>query len=274
MAKTTGEKRTNKLRGKERQKYYYEKMQQANIQLEEGEMIVQMIDHNDYYFLTSHGRVFSVSGKECIEKKQYSVISKNAKRISSGMKQMHVGLQLRNKTSHTLKTSRLVAHYFQVSVFNPMNEDALDCHHIQPYDEKKGNANNHSNKLQRVGAKVHQNILTPFVNAEVTPEGTTPEFSEKMFKKLQEIKTDDPFVIARIINADSKKCTAVRGDMLTAEQIDVLLHDIKVQCVQSEEHMEWINKLIEKSKKNPYDCTPEEIRELIKYSKSMEEQVG
>lgn len=266
-SKETKRNRKEKLREKECQKYYYERMQQANIQLEEGETLVQMIDHNDYYFLTSHGRVFSVFKEECIEKKQYPVTSKNAKRISNGMKQMHVQLQLRDKTSRTLKTSRLVAHYFQVSVFNPMNEDALDCHHIEPYDVKKGNANNHSEKLQMVGTKVHQNILTQFANAEVTPEGTTLEFSSKMFQKLQEIKTDDLFAIARTINADSKACTAVWGDMLTAEQIDVLLHELLVKAAGQ---MKRINELIDKSKKNPYACTPEEIRELINYSKSME----
>lgn len=260
-----------KLRGKERQKYYYEKMIKANIPLEEGERAVQMVDHNDYYFVTNHGRVFSVYYEnECIDLGQQPRKSKNMKQVSGSVEQLSVKISIKNEGLKNCRTGRLVAYYFPEPVFNPMNESELECHHIEGYDKEKGRLNNYSDKLQWVGANAHKSLLTPFANAEVTPDGTTPEFSEKMFKKLQEIETDEPFMIARTINADRKECTSVRGIMLTQEQLNMLLHNPSIQAMMAAGYTQRINELIEKSKKNPYDCTPEEIRELINYSKSME----
>lgn len=264
MAKKQGKngKRKKQLRGKERQKYHYKIMQQANIQLEEGEEIKQMVDHNDCYFITSHGRLFSTSSNKCKKRKILTGESKNVK--SDANKRERLMLRLRDGKDQNYTISRLVAHYFPESVFNPMNEKALDCHHIQPYEVEKGNANNHSENLQMTGRKVHRNVFTPFARAKVTDEGgTTPEFSKKMFKKLQKIETDDPFMIARAINAVTKECTAVWGEMLTEEQIKYLLQ----QYIAAVNRM---TELLEKCKKNPYDCTPEELKELIAFSENME----
>lgn len=40
------------------------KWNSLNVPLHEGETVVQMVNHNPIYFLSSEGRVFSVAGKE------------------------------------------------------------------------------------------------------------------------------------------------------------------------------------------------------------------
>ena len=175
------------------------KWNSLNVPLHEGETVVQMVNHNPVYFLSSEGRVFSVAkrdGKEWRELKTTTKISKNATSKTGSNRQLCVGLWVNGEVP-IIRISKLMAEYFPLSVFNPTNDSRLETHHIEPWDDEKGTDNNRLENLQRVSKQAHD-VLTMLQKGKMTVNGTMKHKNEELFiKKFAALLDDVPIGAAQ-----------------------------------------------------------------------------
>lgn len=211
----------------EKAQYYKQKWDEANVQMEVGERAVQMIKHEPFYFITNHGRVFSVHQKKCRELKQGN--TKTAK-SQGDTEHLSVTLCVNKKPIHH-RVGCLVAEYFDVSEFNPMGEPDIEVHHKQAYEVEKGRFNNFEGNLQKTGAKVHRSIFASIQNATLTDEGLqlkNPKRFYKSMNKIHETNPDAAFMVLSCINEDNT-VKSVEGRMLTDQDLKELFGNKQIQ---------------------------------------------
>lgn len=200
------------------------KWNSLNVPLHEGETVVQMVNHNPIYFLSSEGRVFSVAkrdGKEWRELRQCTKMSKNSTNNTGSNKQLCVGLRVNGKTP-IIRISKLMTEYFPLSVFNPTNDSRLETHHIEPWDDEKGTDNNRLENLQRVSKQAHD-VLTMLQNDKMTVNGTMKHKNEERFiKKFAALLDDVPIGAAQRYDPETLTIHGTWGFMPTPEELEKL----------------------------------------------------
>lgn len=212
----------------EKAQYYKQKWDEANVQMEAGERAVQMVKHEPFYFITNHGRVFSVLQKKYRELKQHTTDSPRS--TKGDTEQLSVYLHINKKTVQR-RTGCLVAEYFDVSEFNPMGEPDIEVHHKQAYEVEKGRFNNFEGNLQKTGAKVHRSIFASIQNATLTDEGLqlkNPKQFHKSMNKIHETNPDAAFMVLSRINEDNT-VKSVEGCMLTDQDLKELFGNKQIQ---------------------------------------------
>lgn len=199
------------------------KWNSLNVPLHEGETVVQMVNHNPIYFLSSEGRVFSVAkdyttNTEWRELKTATKKSKNATNNMGSNRQLCVCLNIENKRP-IIRISKLMAEYFPLSVFNPTNDKQVETHHIEPWDDEKGTDNNRLENLQRVGKQAHD-VLTMLQKGKMTVNGTMKHKNEELFiKKLTDLLDDVPIGVALRYDSETLTSKGTWGFMPPADQI-------------------------------------------------------
>ena len=200
------------------------KWNSLNVPLHEGETVVQMVNHNPVYFLSSEGRVFSVAkrdGKEWRELKTTTKISKNATSKTGSNRQLCVGLWVNGEVP-IIRISKLMAEYFPLSVFNPTNDSSLETHHIEPWDDEKGTDNNRLENLQRVSKQAHD-VLTMLQKGKMTVNGTMKHKNEELFiKKFAALLDDVPIGAAQRYDPETLTIHGTWGFMPKPEELEKL----------------------------------------------------
>lgn len=198
------------------------KWNSLNVPLHEGETVVQMVNHNPIYFLSSEGRVFSVAkrdGKEWRELKTTTKISKNAINKTGSNRQLCVGLQVNGKAP-IIRISKLMAEYFPLSVFNPTNDSRLETHHIEPWDDEKGTENNRLENLQRVSKQAHD-VISMAQKGKMTLSGIMKHKNENLFfKKLAELSDGRVIIIFQVIDRETLEVKGTFGYIPTDEELE------------------------------------------------------
>lgn len=204
------------LAPKEKALHYKQKWDEANVQMEPGERAVQMLKHEPFYFITNHGRVFSVVEKKCRELKQRN--TKTAK-SQGDTEQLSVTLYVNKKLIHR-RVGCLVAEYFDVPTFNPMGESEIEVHHKQAYEVEKGRLNNLEGNLLKTGASVHRKIFKPIQNAVLADEGLQVKNPKTFFSNLDRLSAGCPygFITIEEINREDNTVKSVSGYSLTPEE--------------------------------------------------------
>ena len=82
---------------KEKQAKCLAKWNSLNVPLHEGETVVQMVNHNPIYFLSSEGRVFSVASKNGVKEMHYYTKESPNSGHSASNKQLGVNLSVNGK---------------------------------------------------------------------------------------------------------------------------------------------------------------------------------
>lgn len=253
------------------------KWNSLNVQLHEGETVVQMMNHNPIYFLSSEGRVFSVAGKEWRELKTTTKISKNATCKIGSNRQLCVGLRVNGKVP-IIRISKLMAEYFPLSVFNPTNDSRLETHHIEPWDDEKGTDNNRLENLQRVSKQAHD-VLTMLQNSKMTVNGTMKHKNEELFiKKFTALLDDVPIGAAQRYDPETLVIHGTWGFMPPADQITQIKFPNGVITMNPEyvEHMkdqEEAMKLIQSGEATGKVRIVNGVPQLIKEEKENEKNV-
>ena len=195
------------------------KWNSLNVPLHEGETVVQMVNHNPIYFLSSEGRVFSVARKEWHEMPQYTKPSKNCAYNNCSNKQLSVSLTVNSK-SKLIRVSRLMTEYFPLSIFNPTNDKQVETHHIEPWDDEKGTDNNRLENLQRVGKQAHD-VITMAQKGKMTLSGIMKHKNENLFfKKLAELSAGRVIIIFQIIDRETLEVKGTFGYIPTDEELE------------------------------------------------------
>ena len=203
---------------KEKQAKCLAKWNSLSVPLHEGETVVQMVNHNPIYFLSSEGRVFSIARKEWREMPQYTKQSKNSAYNNCSNKQLSVSLSVNSKCK-LIRVSRLMTEYFSLSVFNPTNDKQVETHHIEPWDDEKGTENNCLENLQRVGKQAHD-VLTMLQKGKMTVNGTMKHKNEELFiKKFTALLDDVPIGVALRYDSETLTSKGAWGFMPPADQI-------------------------------------------------------
>ena len=253
------------------------KWNSLNVPLHEGETVVQMVNHNPIYFLSSEGRVFSVAGKEWRELKTTTKLSKNATCKIGSNRQLCVGLRVNGKVP-IIRISKLMAEYFPLSVFNPTNDSRLETHHIEPWDDEKGTDNNRLENLQRVSKQAHD-VLTMLQNSKMTVNGTMKHKNEELFiKKFTALLDDVPIGAAQRYDPETLVIHGTWGFMPPADQITQIKFPNGVITMNPEyvEHMkdqEEAMKLIQSGEATGKVRIVNGVPQLIKEEKENEKNV-
>lgn len=213
----------------EQAQFYLQKWKVAHILLEDGEEPVQMLNHKPYYFITSYGRVFSMWGNRREPLRQFQTATE--KYHSGDTKQLAVSLS----GCGTYRVSRLMDEYIDLSVFNSNGSSETDRHHIEPYDPRKGTANNRADNIQVLDRYTHRNIVTPIHGAELGEDGLQLKNRDAFDQKLLRL-TNVPYVIMNPIK--DGKVGATWCVELSMEQANNLLEQVN----------EIINRMLHESK--------------------------
>lgn len=243
------------------------KWNSLNVPLHEGETVVQMVNHNPIYFLSSEGRVFSVAGKEWRELKTTTKISKNATCKIGSNRQLCVGLRVNGKVP-IIRISKLMAEYFPLSVFNPTNDPRIETHHIEPWDDEKGTENNRLENLQRVGKQAHD-VLTMAQNGKMTVNGTMKHKNEDLFfKKLAALSDDRVIIIFQIVDRETREVKGTFGYIPTDKELERMFSGAAL--TEQEEAMKLIQSGEATGKVRIVNGVPQLIKEEKENEKNVE----
>ena len=210
-----------KLTAGEKREQYMKKWKQLNIPMGAGEFAVQIEEGGGKYFLTNRARIFSVAkwGTEWRERRQFTWESKNAKTKTGSIRQLTIDLYLGDGELYRARVSKLMAKYFPLEVFNPLNEETVHIHHKEQWKPELYTWNNREENLQIVGAKAHS-VITMIQGAELGDNGLEYKNNNKAWKKIGEIAPDADHVNVLISKVDkkTKKVLSTEGAVMTCEE--------------------------------------------------------
>lgn len=210
-----------KLTAAQKREQYKKKWDELNIQLGAGEFAVQIEEGGGKYFLTNRARIFSVAkwGTEWRERRQFTWESKNAKTKTGSIRQLTIDLYLGDGELYRARVSKLMAKYFPLEVFNPLNEETVHIHHKEQWKPELYTWNNREENLQIVGAKAHS-VITMIQGAELGDNGLEYKNNNKAWKKIGEIAPDADHVNVLISKVDkkTKKVLSTEGAVMTCEE--------------------------------------------------------
>lgn len=209
-----------KLTAAQKREQYKKKWDELNIQLGAGEFAVQIEEGGGKYFLTNRARIFSVAkwGTEWRERRQFTWESQNAKTKTGSIRQLTIDLCLGDGELYRARVSKLMAKYFPLEVFNPLNEETVHIHHKEQWKPELYTWNNREENLQIVGAKAHS-VITMIQGAELGDNGLEYKNNNKAWKKIAEIVPDDDHVnlLIQKVDKDMNKVTSSEGSTITYE---------------------------------------------------------
>lgn len=209
-----------KLTAEEKREQYKKKWDELNIQLGAGEFAVQIEEGGGKYFLTNRARIFSVAkwGTEWRERRQFTWESQNAKTKTGSIRQLTIDLYLGDGELYRARVSKLMAKYFPLEVFNPLNEETVHIHHKEQWKPELYTWNNREENLQIVGAKAHS-VITMIQGAELGDNGLEYKNTNKAWKKLGEIAPDNDHVnlLIQKVDKDTNEVTSSEGATITYE---------------------------------------------------------
>ena len=209
-----------KLTAEEKREQYKKKWDELNIQLGAGEFAVQIEEGGGKYFLTNRARIFSVAkwGTEWRERRQFTWESQNAKTKTGSIRQLTIDLCLGDGELYRARVSKLMAKYFPLEIFNPLNEETVHIHHKEQWKPELYTWNNREENLQIVGAKAHS-VITMIQGAELGDNGLEYKNTNKAWKKLGEIVPDDDHVnlLIQKVDKDTNEVTSSEGATITYE---------------------------------------------------------
>lgn len=210
-----------RLTAEEKREQYKKKWDELNIQLGAGEFAVQIEEGGGKYFLTNRARIFSVAkwGTEWRERRQFTWESQNAKTKTGSIRQLTIDLYLGDGELYRARVSKLMAKYFPLEVFNPLNEETVHIHHKEQWKPELYTWNNREENLQIVGAKAHS-VITMIQGAELRDNGLEYKNNNKAWKKIGEIAPDADHVNVLISKVDkkTKKVLSTEGAVMTCEE--------------------------------------------------------
>lgn len=262
---------------KEKQAKCLAKWNSLNVPLHEGETVVQMVNHNPIYFLSSEGRVFSVASKNGVKEMHYYTKESPNSGHSASNKQLGVNLSVNGKKEQP-RVSKLMTEYFPLSVFNPTNDSRLETHHIEPWDDEKGTDNNRLENLQRVSKQAHD-VLTMLQNDKMTVNGTMKHKNEERFiKKFAALLDDVPIGAAQRYDPETLTIHGTWGFMPTPEELEKLkilngVITMNPEYVERMKEQEEAMKLIQNGEATGKVRIVNGVPQLIKEEKENEKNV-
>lgn len=221
-----------KLTAEEKREQYKKKWDELNIQLGTGEFAVQIEEGGGKYFLTNRARIFSVAkwGTEWRERRQFTWESQNAKTKTGSIRQLTIDLYLGDGELYRARVSKLMAKYFPLEVFNPLNEKTVHIHHKEQWKPELYTWNNREENLQIVGAKAHS-VITMIQGAELGDNGLEYKNNNKAWKKIAEIVPDDDHVnlLIQKVDKDTNEVTSSEGSTISFEDATKLFSSISFE---------------------------------------------
>ena len=210
-----------RLTAAQKREQYKQKWDELNIQLGAGEFAVQIEEGGGKYFLTNRARIFSVAkwGTEWRERRQHTTESKNVKTKTGSIKQLTIELFLGDGEIFRARVSKLMAKYFPLEVFNPLNEETVHIHHKEQWKPELYTWNNREENLQIVGEKAHS-VITMIQGATLGDNGLEFKNNSLVWKKIGEIAPDADHVNVLISKVDkkTKKVLSTEGAVMTCEE--------------------------------------------------------
>lgn len=240
-----------KLTAGEKREQYKKKWDELNIQLGAGEFAVQIEEGGGKYFLTNRARVFSVAkwGTEWRERRQFTWESKNAKTKTGSIRQLTIDLYLGDGELFRSRVSKLMAKYFPLEVFNPLNEETVHIHHKEQWKPELYTWNNREENLQIVGEKAHS-VITMIQGAELGDNGLEYKNNNKAWKKLGEIVPDNDHVnlLIQKVDKDTNEVTSSEGATITYEDATKLFSGISFEGTTIQWDEKYRQRLIKERK--------------------------
>ena len=221
-----------RLTAAQKREQYKQKWDELNIQLGAGEFAVQIEEGGGKYFLTNRARIFSVAkwGTEWRERRQHTTESKNVKTKTGSIKQLTIELFLGDGEIFRARVSKLMAKYFPLEVFNPLNEETVHIHHKEQWKPELYTWNNREENLQIVGEKAHS-VITMIQGATLGDNGLEYKNNNKAWKKLGEIVPDDNHVnlLIQKVDKNTNEVTSSEGATITYEDAAKLFSGISFE---------------------------------------------
>lgn len=243
------------------------KWNSLNVPLHEGETVIQMVNHNPIYFLSSEGRVFSVASKNGVKEMHYYTKESPNSGHSASNKQLSVHLSVNGKKEQP-RISKLMAEYFPLSVFNPTNDKQVETHHIEPWDDEKGTDNNRLENLQRVGKQAHD-VISMAQNGKMTVNGTMKHKNEDLFfKKLAALSDDRVIIIFQIVDRETLEVKGTFGYIPTDKELERMFSGAAL--TEQEEAMKLIQSGEATGKVRIVNGVPQLIKEEKENEKNVE----
>ena len=236
-----------KLTDEEKREQYKKKWDELNIQLGAGEFAVQIEEGGGKYFLTNRARIFSVAkwGTEWRERRQFTWESQNAKTKTGSIRQLTIDLCLGDGELYRARVSKLMAKYFPLEIFNPLNEETVHIHHKEQWKPELYTWNNREENLQIVGAKAHS-VITMIQGAELGDNGLEYKNTNKAWKKLGEIVPDDDHVnlLIQKVDKDTNEVTSSEGATITYEDAAKMFSGISFEGATIQWNEQYRQRLI------------------------------
>lgn len=236
-----------KLTAEEKREQYKKKWDELNIQLGAGEFAVQIEEGGGKYFLTNRARIFSVAkwGTEWRERRQFTWESQNAKTKTGSIRQLTIDLCLGDGELYRARVSKLMAKYFPLEIFNPLNEETVHIHHKEQWKPELYTWNNREENLQIVGAKAHS-VITMIQGAELGDNGLEYKNTNKAWKKLGEIVPDDDHVnlLIQKVDKDTNEVTSSEGATITYEDAAKMFSGISFEGATIQWNEQYRQRLI------------------------------
>ena len=236
-----------KLTAEEKREQYKKKWDELNIQLGAGEFAVQIEEGGGKYFLTNRARIFSVAkwGTEWRERRQFTWESPNAKTKTGSIRQLTIDLCLGDGELYRARVSKLMAKYFPLEIFNPLNEETVHIHHKEQWKPELYTWNNREENLQIVGAKAHS-VITMIQGAELGDNGLEYKNTNKAWKKLGEIVPDDDHVnlLIQKVDKDTNEVTSSEGATITYEDAAKMFSGISFEGATIQWNEQYRQRLI------------------------------
>ena len=236
-----------RLTAAQKREQYKKKWDELNIQLGAGEFAVQIEEGGGKYFLTNRARVFSVAkwGTEWRERRQFTWESQNAKTKTGSIRQLTIDLYLGDGELYRARVSKLMAKYFPLEVFNPLNEKTVHIHHKEQWKPELYTWNNREENLQIVGAKAHS-VITMIQGAELGDNGLEYKNTNKAWKKIGEIAPDAEQVNVLISKVDKKtnEVTSSEGATITYEDAAKMFSGISFEGATIQWNEQYRQRLI------------------------------
>ena len=210
-----------RLTAAQKREQYKKKWDELNIRLGTGEFAVQIEEGGGKYFLTNRARIFSVAkwGTEWRERRQRTGESPNTKTKTGSIRQLTITLSLGDGEIFRARVSKLMAKYFPLEVFNPLNEETVHIHHKEQWKPELYTWNNREENLQIVGEKAHS-VITMIQGATLGDNGLEFKNNSLVWKKIGEIAPDADHVNVLISKVDkkTKKVLSTEGAVMTCEE--------------------------------------------------------
>lgn len=221
-----------RLTAAQKREQYKQKWDELNIQLGAGEFAVQIEEGGGKYFLTNRARIFSVAkwGTEWRERRQRTGESPNTKTKTGSIRQLTITLSLGDGEIFRARVSKLMAKYFPLEVFNPLNEETVHIHHKEQWKPELYTWNNREENLQIVGEKAHS-VITMIQGATLGDNGLEFKNNNKAWKKIGEITPDDDHVnlLIQKVDKDMNKVTSSEGSTITYEDAAKIFSGISLE---------------------------------------------